>query len=62
MKYLTYPLIAMIALTLQACGPDNKQSKLFEDQRNALDKAKTVDSTVQQQAQQLQQSADKQSE
>jgi hypothetical protein len=62
MKYLTYPLIAIIVLALPACGPDNKQSKLFEDQRSALDKAKTVDSTIQQQAQQLQQSADKQSE
>ena len=63
MPYLKYILISLATLILVACGPDNSQKpKLFEEQRNALDKAKAVDSAVQQQTQQLQQNMDKQTQ
>ena len=63
MPYFKYLLISLAALILMACGPDNSpKPKLFEDQRNTLDKAKAVDSTLQQQTQQQQQSVDKQTQ
>jgi hypothetical protein len=61
MKTINTIALIITSVTLLACGPDNKpQTKLFETERNALDKAKAVDSTVQQQTQQLQQNVDKQ--
>lgn len=56
-----------LALLLAACG-ESKQSqspssdKLFESQRAALDKAKGVEQTVSQQADQQKQEADRQAE
>ncbi|HEY6095987.1 MAG TPA: hypothetical protein VIU93_13645 [Gallionellaceae bacterium] len=59
---IVLPLLMLLAL-LAACNRDDsaKQAKLFEEQRNALDKAKAVDSAVQKQAQELQQNLNKQS-
>ncbi|HEU0188025.1 MAG TPA: hypothetical protein VFR06_09055 [Gallionellaceae bacterium] len=57
---ISIPLLMLLAL-LSACNRDDQQAKLFEQQRNALDKAKAVDSTVQKQAQELQQNVNKQS-
>ena len=63
MKPTKYMLLILASLLLPACSPDNSpKPKLFEEQRSALDKAKAVDSTVQQQTQQLQQNVDKQSQ
>lgn len=63
MKPMKYMLLILVSLLLPACSPDNTpKPKLFEEQRSALDKAKTVDSTVQQQTQQLQQNVDKQTQ
>ncbi len=58
---ISIPLLMLLAL-LSACNRDDsaKQAKLFEEQRNALDKAKAVESTVQKQAQELQQNLNKQ--
>lgn len=63
MKPTKLLLLILVSLLLPACSPDNSpKPKLFEEQRSALDKAKAVDSTVQQQTQQLQQNVDKQSQ
>lgn len=63
MKPMKYMLLILVSLLLPACSPDNTpKPKLFEEQRSALDKAKAVDSTVQQQTQQLQQNVDKQTQ
>jgi hypothetical protein len=54
----------LIALLLVACG-ESRQSpppKLFESQRQALDKAHGVEKTVNQQADQQKQEADRQTE
>jgi len=56
-------LIILASFMLLACNPDkNSQAKLFEEQRSALEKAKTVESTVKQQAQEVQQNLEKQTE
>jgi hypothetical protein len=48
---------------LLACSPDNTPpAKLFEEQRSALDKAKAVEETVQQQNQNMQQNLEKQTQ
>ena len=63
MKSLNYLIILLTSLVLAGCSPDSSaKTKLFEEQRSALDKAKEVDSKIQQQTQQLQQSVDKQSQ
>lgn len=63
MKYLNYLFILATSLLLPACGPDKAPApKLFEEQRNALDKAKEVESKVQQQAQELQKNMEKQTQ
>lgn len=63
MKPLNYLLIILASLALQACGPDNNaKAKLFEEQRSALEKAKAVDSMVQQQTRDAQQSMEKQTQ
>lgn len=63
MKSPGYLAILLTSLLLLACNRDDSASKvkLFEQQRAALEKAKGVENTVQKQAQELQQSADKQS-
>lgn len=63
MKSLNYLIIVLTSFILLACGPDNSaKAKLFEEQRSALEKAKGVEKTVQQQTQQLQQNLEQQSE
>lgn len=63
MKPMNCMMLILASLLLPACSPDNSpKPKLFEEQRNALDKAKAVDSAVQQQTQQLQQNVDKQTQ
>lgn len=64
MKRLSY---VVLILLLVACS-ENKQAqnpppaKLFEPQREALDKAKGVEQTVNQQAEQQKQEAERQAE
>lgn len=56
-------LVILSSMFLLACGPDKTPPpKLFEDQRNALDKAKAIEDTVQQQNQNMQQSLEKQTQ
>jgi uncharacterized protein YcfL len=68
MKPKNYLLIALTSVILIACSPDQEtetkdtQTRLFETQRNALDKAKAVESTVQQQAEEMQKNMDKQTQ
>lgn len=63
MKSLSYLVILLTSLILTGCSPDNSaKTKLFEEERAALEKAKAVENTIQQQAQQLQQSAEKQTQ
>jgi hypothetical protein len=62
MKATNYLVFFLAGLTLLACSPDNDaktKTKLFEEQRNALDKAKGVDNIIQQQAKELQQNTEK---
>ena len=60
MKFLNYLLILVTGLMLLACSPDNTpKPKLFEEQRNALDKAKEVESAVQKQSQETRQNIEK---
>jgi len=56
--------IILAALLLAACSPgDNgNKPKMMEQQRQALDKAKGVQDTLQQSAQQQKQEIDKQSQ
>ena len=55
---------ALLALLLAACSRDDQPPppKLFESQRNALDKAKGLEDQVQQQADQQLRDIDKQTE
>lgn len=63
MKPQHYLTIVLTSLLLLACSPDNgSKTKLFEEQRNALEKAKGVENTVQQQAQEVQQNIEKQTQ
>lgn len=59
MKTVLPLLLALLALA--ACGRDDSKTKLYEQERAVLDKAKAVDSTVQSQVQAVQQSINKQS-
>ena len=56
--------ILLAALLLAACSPggSDHKPKMAEQQRQALDKAKGVQDTLQQSAQQQQQEIDKQSQ
>lgn len=59
----TWSFVLLATLLLAACGPDGgKQPKIAEPQREALDKAKGVENTLQQSAQQQQQESDKQTQ
>lgn len=63
MKISATAAMIITSLAMLACSPDNTpKTKLFEEERNALEKAKAVESAVQQQTQQLQQNVDKQSQ
>jgi len=64
MKTLNYLLILLTSLILIACNPDNSatKTKLFEEQRSALEKAKGVENIIKQQAQETQQNLEKQSQ
>ena len=63
MKMPNYLIILLTSLALQGCSPDSDaKTKLFEEQRSALDKAKTVENTIQQQAQEMQKTVEKQTE
>ena len=56
MKALNYLSIILTSLMLLACGPDNApKPKLFEEQRDALEKAKALENTIQQQTKETQQ-------
>ena len=63
MKSLTFLIILLSSAVLAGCSPDNSaKTKLFEDQRAVLEKAKAVESIVQQQAQEVQQNIEKQTQ
>lgn len=63
MKYISYFLVLATSLLLLACGPDKTPTpKLFEEQHNALDKAKQIDDKVQQQAEELKKNMEKQTQ
>lgn len=63
MKSINYLTILLTSLVLLACSPDNSsKTKLFEDQRIALEKAKGAASSVQQQTQEMQQNLEKQTQ
>ena len=63
MKSLNFLIILLTSLVLAGCSPDNSpKTKLFEEERAALEKAKAVEATIQQQAQQLQQNTEKQTQ
>ena len=62
-KKYHYFLIILTGFIVLGCSPDNSaKTKLFEQERAALEKAKAVESTVLQQSQQLQQNAEKQTQ
>ncbi len=50
------------AMLLAACNPGGDKKPAMEQERAALEQAKQVDSTLQRQAQQQQQEADKQTQ
>jgi hypothetical protein len=58
---LTYGIL-LGTLLLAACGPNNDNKPVLEQQRATLSKAKQVDNMQQQQAQQQKQEMDKQSQ
>jgi len=63
MKSHHYLIMLFTGFILLGCSPDNSaKTKLFEEERAALEKAKAVESTVQQHTQQIQQNADKQTQ
>lgn len=76
MKPLNVLSMTLVAILLAACGASDKSNenpaaalppppapaKLMQDQREAMEKAKGVENTVQQQAQEQQQAADRQTQ
>jgi outer membrane lipoprotein-sorting protein len=63
MAYRTFALLCTILL-LAACGQSDSQPapKLFKDQRDVLDKAKTVDATLQKQAEEQRKTTEQQTQ
>lgn len=61
---ITMLLVAFCTLVLAGCGEEKQPPppKLFEDQINAMEKAKGVEDTLQQQADQQLQDIDQQSQ
>lgn len=59
-----FAILCVGPLLLVACGQDRAPTppKLFETQRQALDKAKTVNDTVQQQGEQQRRDVDQQTQ
>jgi hypothetical protein len=63
MKPFNTIALIITSVALLACSPDNSsKTRLFKEERNALDNAKAVDNAVQQQTQQLQQNVEQQSQ
>lgn len=63
MKKCHYLIILFTGFILLGCDPDNStKTKLFEEERSALEKAKAVESTIQQQTRQTQENADQQTQ
>jgi len=63
MKSLAYLILIPTSLFLLACSPDNSaKTRLLDEQRTALEKAKGVESSVQQQTQTMQQNVEKQTQ
>lgn len=54
--------VAGLMLVLGACSPDGNTPKIAESQRDALDKARQVESVIGEAAQQQQEQADRQSQ
>jgi hypothetical protein len=64
MSYRTIAILSALLL-LNACGPSDNEApppKLFEDQRNALDKAKDVDAMQQEAAEKQRKELEKQTQ
>lgn len=64
MTYRTAPLLCALLL-LAACSPSDNEPpppKLFESQRNALDKAKAVDAELQKQEEERRKAMEQQAE
>ena len=59
-----FAILCTCSLLLVACGPDQAPTppKLFESERQALGKAKAVNNTVQQQADQQRKDVDQQTQ
>ena len=63
MKLYKHLIIFNVLISIPGCGPnDPPKTKLFEEQRNALDKAKEVEGKVKLQAQEMQKSMEKQTQ
>lgn len=65
MTYRTATLLCTTLLLLAACGPNDNEPpppKLFEDQRDALDKAKALDSALQKQDEEQRKAMEQQTE
>lgn len=64
MIYRTAPLLCALLL-LSACSPNDNETpapKLFKDQRDVLDKAKTVDPALQKQDEEQRKAMEQQSQ
>lgn len=63
MKTPDYLIVLLTSSILLGCSPDNNsKTKLFEEQRAALDKAKALENNVLQQTQELQKNMEKQTQ
>ncbi|HSH71729.1 MAG TPA: hypothetical protein VK974_01610 [Methylophilaceae bacterium] len=57
-----FTICLFTAITLTACSPPDKTPKIAESQREALDKAKAVEATVNQQTDEQKKQLEQQSE